>query len=253
NLKNSSRYFSLWGGFSEYTQVVDYNAMVEDGLYCDDGLCTMQAIPESIDPRKAVMIITLKEVYSALERLDVRPGARVAVAGCGPVGLAMVNALKLMKAKYIAVIGHHDDRLAIARKTGANLSVNTRKSDAREVLKNSGIGEFDLYIDAVGKNSLVSEAMSLIRPDGVIGIYGIGLDGQTPVAWDKAPYNFTVRSVQWPVAKREMAVHEKVVNHVLSGGFELDNYVTHILPLEDFNEGFELVRTRQALKVSLYF
>ncbi len=254
SLENSNRYFSLWGGFAEYTRVVDYQAMIADGLHCDEGLCTMQAIPSSIDPQKAVMIITLKEVYSAMRRLGVRPGMRVAVAGCGPVGLAMVNCLKRMGAGAVAMLGHHDDRLAKAQKLGADLAVNTRSEDAEEALKRAGMERLDMYIDAVGRNALVNQALRLVRPDdGVIGVYGIGLDGRTPLALDKAPYNFSIRSVQWPVPALEREAHESVIGTVLDGGFDLDDYVTHVLPVEAFEEGFGYVRDRKALKVSLYF
>ena len=86
------------------------------------------------------------------------------MAGCGPVGLAMVNCLKRIGAGTVAMLGHHDDRLAKARKLGADLAVNTRSEDAEEALKRAGMERLDIYIDAVGRNALVNQALRLIRP-----------------------------------------------------------------------------------------
>ena len=245
---------SLWGSFGEYGRVTDYRAMAGDGMeQADINDISQQVIPSAIDPVDGVMIITLKEVCAAVKRLGVGTGDKVVVSGCGPVGLAMVKFCKLAGASFVALSGHHDGRLEIAGKLGADLAVNSKKENFAEALKKEVPGKLDFYIDAVGRCDIISEALGLIRDDGVIGVYGIGLEEDRGIIWRRGPYNFKIHSVQWPVPEIEASVHEEVIRYVETGEIDLKDFVTHRLPIEDYEKGFELIRNRQCLKVALYY
>ena len=247
-------YHSLWGSFAEYGRVVDYEAMARDhapGTTIDT--ISQQVIPETIDPVDGVMMITLKEVCSAVKRLGVFPGAKVAVTGCGPVGLSMVAFCKLAGASFVAMSGHHDDRMRTACKLGADLVVNSKTADFKSEILKAVPEKLDFYIDAVGRCDVVSEALSLIKDDGVVGVYGIGLEEDKGICWNQGPYNFRLHSVQWPIPEVEASVHDYVVEKVLDHSIDLRDFVTHRLPIQEFQQGFELVRNRKGLKVSLYF
>lgn len=75
-LDNTKQYHSLWGGFAEYGRVLDYEAMIANGIPANLGDISQQVIPEGIDPVEATMLITVKEVYSALKRLGVKKEIR---------------------------------------------------------------------------------------------------------------------------------------------------------------------------------
>jgi len=246
-------YASLWGGFAEYGRVVDYEALVADGMPANVGDITQQVIPEGIDPVDGTMLITVKEVYSALKRLGVGKGHKVAISGCGPVGIAMVKAAKLLGAEFVALSGHHDWRIAIAKKQGADLAINKKQQDFAKAVLEACPEKLDFYIDAVGRCGILSEALGLIKDDAIIGIYGIGIEEDKGIAWNRGPYNFKIHSVQWPIPEREEAVHDEVMQYTLQGDIDLKDFVTHILPIEEFEEGFRLVGSREGLKVVLKF
>lgn len=252
-LSSVEGYNSMWGGFAEYGQVVDNDALVQDGLDNDIGTITQQIIPASLDKKDATMIITLKEVYSALKRLGLYKGASVAVAGCGPVGIAFVQLAKLMGASFVALSGHHDSRIAVAKKVGADLAVNAKREDFAAAVKEAHPAPLDFYIDAVGRTGNITQALSLVREEGIIGLYGIGVEEDKGIGWYTGPYNFKLHSVQWPIPTEEAAIHDDLLAHVLSGAIDLKDYVTHTLPIEAYKEGFDLVNNRQGLKVVLYF
>ncbi|MDL2327212.1 zinc-binding dehydrogenase [Ruminococcaceae bacterium OttesenSCG-928-A11] len=243
---------SLWGSFSEYTVVRDAAAMAADGVAGGEGSVSQQVFPAEINAVDGTMLITLKEVYSALRRLRFPAGATVAIYGGGPVGLAMANCAKLQGAAFVALCDHHDDRLQVARKVGADLAVNAKKQDFVQAVARQA-PKLDYVIDCVGRAGIVSAALGMLREDGVIGLYGIGIEEDKPVCWNAGPYNWMLQSVQWPVNAEEAAVNDAVCGHVLSGGIDLSNYVTHRLPIEEFAQGFDLVKTRAGLKVALCF
>ncbi len=226
--------------------------MTEDGVDNNGEEVSQQVIPREIDPCDGVMLITLKEVYSALKRLMIFPGACVGIVGGGPVGLSMVKCCKLLGAAFVAIADHHSDRPAMAVKLGADLAVNSYEEDFETAVKKQHT-KLDFVIDAVGSCDVISMALRLIRPEGVVGVYGIGMKDQIPVAWSGGPYNWKLQSVQWPVASTEAAVHDEVIRYVLSGDINLKDYVTHVLPIEQYREGFNLIKERKGLKVSLAF
>lgn len=252
-LGDSSKYYSLWGGFAEYTIVKDWKAMEADGVVVEDvSLKTRTIVPPSIDEVDASMLITLEEVYSALKRLGMEAGMRVVVMGCGPVGIAMVNFCKILGAKTIVLGGHHEARMKKALEVGADIAVDTRKEDIVEVVRKH-MGEADLFIDAVGNGSTLSLGLKCIKADGTVGVYGIGLKSSQAVEWDAAPYCWKIHSVQWPDYGHLMTIQEEVLRLVMEGKVKLSDYVTHRLPVERCEEGFDLVKRREGLKVVLTF
>ena len=136
-------------------------------------------------------------IYSALKRLDMRPGLDVVIAGCGPVGIAMANLCRIMGAGKILLGGHHLARMQKALQLGADVAVNTREEDLTSRIREE-MGKAALFIDAVGNGAVLSHGLRSVKPEGVIGIYGIGLHSTQAVAWEDADYCWEIRSVQWP-------------------------------------------------------
>lgn len=247
------KYHSLWGSFAEYGRVTDCQAMKEDGLSYDEGQITQRIVPGDIDPVDATMIITLNENYSALKRLGIFEGAAVAISGCGPVGLSMLRLSKLLGASFVAFSGHHDSRLAVAKKFGADVIVNSKRENFADRVRKEAPRKLDFYIDAVGRCDIISEALGLIKEDGVIGLYGIGLEEDRGIDWFRGAYNWRLHSVQWPIPKWEYEAHEPVVQYIQNGDIDLKDFVSHRLPFDEYEEGFRLVQSREGLKVALYF
>lgn len=245
--------YSRWGGFAEYGVVDDYDACIADGVPAHIDLSTRQVIPADIDPVDAVMIITLKEVAGALARLDLQPGMDVAVVGCGPVGLAMVSLSRQMGARRVVLAGHHEDRLRAAERLGADAAFNTKQVDTVQALRSMFPQGLDLFIDCVGRAQIIDQGMQVVKEEGKIALYGIGLHTGDRIDWDAAPYNFNIHSVQWPIARYERDAHDFVCSLVSEKKLDLREFVSHRLPVEAYAEGFELVRSRAGRKVALVF
>lgn len=252
-LPDSGSYHSLWGGFAEYAMVTDCKAMEADGFPIQDaGAWSKTVVPAGIDSTDACMLITLEEIYSALKRLDMRAGQKVVIAGCGPVGIAMANLCRIMGAGKILLGGHHMARMQKALQLGADAVVNTREEDLTSRIREE-MGKADLFIDAVGNGAVLSHGLRSVKPGGVIGIYGIGLHSTQRVTWEDADYCWEIRSVQWPDYEHLVTIQTEVSDLVLDGKLCLSDYVTHRIPVEDYEQGFELVKNREGLKVVLTF
>ncbi|MBQ4074520.1 MAG: zinc-binding dehydrogenase [Clostridia bacterium] len=253
-LKDTDKYYHGWGGFSERALVTDYFARVEDG---EKGVplshMAEQIVPPDIDPVKAMMIITLKEVFSALNQFGVQEGKTVMINGCGPVGQAMVRFCKLLGVNGLIVSDLDEERLAKAQRLGADILINPAKQDVVSAVRAIYPSGVDLFIDAVGINALINTGFQVIKFNGKICVYGISPKTCTEIDWEKAPYNWSIQFVQKPTFPEEHAVHNRVVEFVRSGAINLDDFVSHVMPVEEFEEGFRLTQSKKATKVALTF
>jgi len=248
------KYYSGWGSFAEYGTVSDYYAMVGDGQKdVFTGHMAQQKVPEDIDPQRALMIITFKEVMSGLKRFGVAPGMDIMINGCGPVGLTMVRICKIFGVKKIVVSDPHSHRRELAASMGADVLVDPAEDDVLAKVKAECKDGLDLFIDAVGRNELMNLGLKLIKFNGKVGVYGIAAKLSAEIDWEQAPYNWDIHFVQWPTFEEEAAVHNQVVELVRCGALDLNDFVTHLLPLEDFQKGIDLVKNKTGLKIALTF
>lgn len=250
--KTGPKYASGWGSFSDRTIAYDYHRMVADGLAdTNEYFIAQQVLPPDIDPVKGVMIITFKEVLTGLKSFGVGKGHSVMVNGCGPVGLSMVRLAKTLGVRRLIASDIDPHRLGLAEKLGADIVINPQKEDVASRVRAVEKGGLDFFIDAVGVNSLMNTGLDLVTFNGKIGVYGISPQCSSLIDWARAPYNWTIQFVQWPNVKTEATLHDEIIRLVRDGYLDLDMFVTHVFPLEDFQKGLDVVKSREALKVSL--
>ncbi|MEN3971048.1 alcohol dehydrogenase catalytic domain-containing protein, partial [Sphingomicrobium sp. XHP0235] len=138
-------YSNLTGGYSggqaEYVRVPFSDVgpiVVPDHLEDDEVLFLSDILPTG---------------WMAAENADIQPDDTVAVWGCGPVGLFAIQSAIVMGAAKVIAIDHYPNRLALAKKMGAE-TLDFHAVDVREALMemSGGIG-VDCVIDAVGMES----------------------------------------------------------------------------------------------------
>lgn len=251
-LNDTPEYYSGWGSFAEYAVVSDYKAMVNDGIpNVFTGHMAQQIVPQDFDPKLALMLITFKEVLSGLKRFGVSEGMSVMVNGCGPVGMSMIRLCKILGVSKLIAADTNNDRLEKAGRLGADITINPLKEDVEAIVKGKVTDGLDIFIDAVGRNELMNLGLKLIKFNGKVAVYGIAPQCNANVDWEAAPYNWDIHFVQWPTFQEEAVVHDRVVEMVKCGALKLEDFVTHVLPLEDFDKGLDLVKSKSGLKISL--
>jgi len=244
---------SGWGSFAEYGVIGDIAAMKADGRddYYDIYLA-QQIVPPNIDPHQGVMLITLKEVLSGLQRFGVGKGDSVLIHGAGPVGLSMIRFASLKGAGPIVVSEPHAGRRERASRLGADAVIDPKSEDLIEKAKSIEPDGFDFVIDAVGINRLMTDSLKLVKFNGKVGVYGIAAETSAQIDWEEAPYNWAIHFVQWPTFEDEAAVHEEVLSLIEEGKLDLSEFVTHVIPgLDAFQAGFDTVSSQEGIKVTI--
>ena len=178
----------------------------------------------------------------------VRPGDSVAVIGLGPVGLCAVQAAILNGAAHVLAIDLVEDRLAMARRFGAQ-SVHLTEDDPRQAAKSITQGRgVDVAIEAVGNPQALELALRLTRKCGTVSLIGVYAERVPEVhlglAWIKA-LNVTMG-------------HANVIGHLdqvlallETGRLDPTPLVTHHMPLAEAQEAYALYDRREALKIVL--
>jgi propanol-preferring alcohol dehydrogenase len=110
--------------------------------------------------------------YKGLKETDARPGEWVAISGVGGLGHVAVQYAKAMGFK-IAAIDIAEDKLALARETGADLAVNALAADAVDkVLTATGGGAHGVLVTAVS-TAAFAQALKMVRRKGTVSLVGL--------------------------------------------------------------------------------
>jgi L-iditol 2-dehydrogenase len=237
---------SMWANMVEYGVLPDYEVMDELGIGGPRYGGNL-SIPPEIDPLDGGVILTLKECFSGIRNFGFQPGQDVLVYGDGPVGLALVNFLRMAGAAWIGCVGHQPLRLQwIASHSQPDLLLNSHQESVPERL---GERRVDLVIDAVGSTAVIKQASHLLKPGGKVGVLGVIKNKDATLSLLDLANHTSVHMLNWPY--REHATHEEIVGLILRGTINPWDYYTHVMAMQEAPRAMEMVKTRQAFKVVL--
>jgi Zn-dependent alcohol dehydrogenase len=184
----------------------------------------------------------------------VRPGERVAVIGCGGVGLSAVLGALSVGATPVIAVDLSEEKLKLARDLGATAGVKwagTPEATAEAVRDASG-GGVDYAIEATGRSEAMLAAFLSCRKRGAAVLIGISrADAVLPLPAIEIP-----RSERRVLGSAYGSVRpERDFPNILrlhaEGRLPLDRLITHRFPLPGTAEALELVRTGRAVRAVL--
>jgi len=188
--------------------------------------------------------------HAVIEQAGVDREEFIVVVGPGPLGLLVTRCCAVFGAKVVtAGIGADEDRLALAAAFGAERTVNVEMEDLPDVVRSmtDGYGA-DTVFECSGAASAVPAALACLRKRGRYVQAGI-LHRQVELDFDDLFFvreltlagSHTSNPVSWVLA----------LNLLAAGKVRLQPLITAELPLAEWRRAFELMRTRQAIKVIL--
>ena len=184
----------------------------------------------------------------------VRPGDRVAVIGCGGVGLSALMAAVAVGAEPVVAVDAVAEKLAVAKDFGATAGIawaGTAEETAEVVREASG-GGVDYAIEATGRPEAMLAAVLSTRPRGAAVLIGIPReDAVVPLPALTMPR--MERRVLGSIYGSSKPERDFPATLELwrAGHLPLDRLVTHRLPLADVRRGFELMQDGSAVRVVL--
>jgi L-iditol 2-dehydrogenase len=194
-------------------------------------------IPPTIDDDDAGLLEALGVAVHAVHLAGVDARTRVAVIGCGPIGLLVIKVLRAHGVEAIAALDPLGHRATAAEAAGAVIDRRAALTDA---------GWVDVVIECAGPDPAVAKAVDLVRPGGRIVLVGIPSSEQTAV-----PASIARRkgvTLQW-CRRMRPADFRQAIDLAAAGRVELGSLITHRFGLDDVDDAFRVLSDRSGLKV----
>ena len=175
-------------------------------------------------------------------------GEDVLITGAGPIGIMAATICKHVGARHVVVTDVNDYRLELARKMGASLAVNVKERSIESTLSELGMNEgFDVGLEMSGNPSAFRDMLAAMNHGGRIGLLGIP-PSDTAIDWNTVIFKGLILK---GIYGREMFETWYKMISMLQSGLDLTPMLTHELPVNDYQRGFDIMRSGQSGKVVL--
>ena len=226
----------------------------ELGVTVDGGMTELVAVPArnvhvlpaGLPFEAAVFADPLACVIRGLEMITVTSGSWVAVLGPGQMGLLATQVIKRILRARVVVIGTRNDRLAIARDMGADEVINLRERDAVAAVRDLTDGGADFVNEAAGTAEALGQAIAMARKGGSV----VMLTVHKQVHVDLEP---AVRGELHLVGAicYSYREYQRALALLARGQVDVSSLRRRVFPLEQAQEAFEFVMSRQGVKAIL--
>src|ERR671918_551237 len=191
-------------------------------------------------------------IGAVINTAKVEAGASVVVFGLGGIGLNVVQGAKMVGANMIVGVDINPAREALARKFGLTHFLNGKDSVA-QIVEITG-GGADYSFECVGNVELMRQALECChRGWGVSVIIGVAGSGQEIKT---RPFQLVTGRVWKGTAfggARGRTEVPKIVDWYMDGKINIDDLITHTMPLEQINEAFELMHKGESIRSVVEF
>src|SRR6187399_1804676 len=195
-------------------------------------------------------------IGAVIKTAKVEPGANVVVFGLGGIGLNVIQGARLVGANMIVGVDINPGRRAIAEKFGMTHFVNPKEigEDLVPYLVNLTKGGADYSFECVGDVKLMRQALECCHKGwGVSVIIGVAPAG-TEIS--TRPFQLVTGRV-WKGSAfggaRGRTDVPRIVDWYMQGKIQIDDLITHTLPLERINEGFDLMHAGKSIRTVVVY
>jgi len=182
----------------------------------------------------------------------VEEGSSIMVIGCGGIGINAVHAASIAKARTIIAVDKLEEKLEVAKRFGATHTVNSSKLDLNQELeKLTNQQGLDYAIDAVGKKETMEVAYNSVKKtSGKAILCGVpNPPGQT-IELDPFPLYYGRQLVGTSGGETNPDIDfDDYCSMYIDGVLKLDDMISHVLSLDDINEGIELMKAGKCIRI----
>jgi L-iditol 2-dehydrogenase len=205
----------------------------------------LHPLPATLSDEDGAMLEPLGVALHAMDLGHVRAGATVAVHGCGPIGLLLVQLLAVTGGRVVAVdpLPH---RRSAAGDLGADVGLSPDEADDPQVLADALQGHgADVAFEVAGTDSAVDGALAAARPGGRVVLVGIPDEDRTSFRASVARR----KGLTMLLSRRMGEVYPRAIRLVERGLVDVRAVVTHRFDLGDAPGAFAEAAARTGHKV----
>ena len=190
-------------------------------------------------------------IGAVINTAQVEPGARVVVFGLGGIGLNVIQGARMAGAEMIVGVDLNPNRKAMAEKFGMTHFVNPTEvaGDLVPYLVDLTRGGADYSFECIGNVKVMRQALECCHRGWgqsiIVGVAGAGQEIAT------RPFQLVTGRVWKGTAfggARGRTDVPRIVDWYMDGRINIDDLITHVLPFEQINEGFDLMRRGELIR-----
>ena len=220
------------GCFAEYLVIPAFNAF---------------KIPDNISDDLASIFDPFGNAVHTALSFDL-VGEDVLVSGAGPIGIMAAAVAKHVGARNVVITDVNEYRLELARKMGITRAVNVAKENLNDVMAELGMTEgFDVGLEMSGAPPAFRTMLDTMNHGGRIAMLGIPPSDMS-IDWTKVIFKgLFIKGIYG----REMFETWYKMAALIQSGLDLSPIITHRFSIDDFQKGFDAMRSGQSGKVIL--
>ncbi|MBO1519876.1 L-threonine 3-dehydrogenase [Oceanisphaera pacifica] len=220
------------GAFAEYLVIPAFNAF---------------KLPDEVtDDLAAIFDPFGNAVHTALS-FDL-VGEDVLITGAGPIGIMAAAVARHVGARHVVITDVNEYRLDLARQMGVTRAVNVAEQSLTEVMTELGMTEgFDVGLEMSGVPAAFNDMLINMNHGGKVAMLGIP-PADMAMDWTQVIFKGLVIK---GVYGREMFETWYKMASLIQSGLDLSPMVTHHFKVDDFQQGFDTMRSGQSGKVIL--
>lgn len=220
------------GAFAEYLVLPAVNAF---------------KLPDSISDEQAVIFDPLGNAVHTALSFDL-VGEDVLITGAGPIGAMAAAVARHAGARHVVVTDVNPYRLSLAERLGATRTVRVDQESLRAVMANLGMSEgFDVGLEMSGSPAALAQMLDTINHGGKLALLGIP-PGTMAVDWSQVIFKgLTLKGIYG----REMFETWYKMASLVQAGLDPTPIITHRFAIDDFEQGFAVMRSGESGKVVL--
>ena len=206
-----------------------------------DAMANLAPIPDALTDEQVLMCPDIMSTgFAGAESGRIRLGDIVAVFAQGPIGLCATIGAKLSGATQIFAVDGLPERLAMARRLGADVTINYKECDPVRAIRDATGGRgVDVAIEALGTQETLESCLRVLRPGGTLsslGVYSSKLE--LPLdAFAAGLGDHTLVTTLCPGGKERM---RRLMSVLAAGRADLKPLVTHRFTLAEIESAYDL-------------
>lgn len=203
-------------------------------------------LPDSLDIVDGALLEPLGIALHAADLGGIKPGMRVGVFGCGPIGLLLVQLARLTGATQIIATDRLPHRLEAAREFGATRVFQADQgAEHRDIWAATAQEGVDVVFEVAGEEVAVETAIASAAPGATVVLVGIPADEHTSFhAATARRKGLTIK-----LCRRMKHTYPRAIRLVETGRVDLRSLVTHRFPMDEYEQAFAVAAQREGLKV----
>jgi (R,R)-butanediol dehydrogenase/meso-butanediol dehydrogenase/diacetyl reductase len=212
-------------------------------------------LPDGVSTEHAALTDPFSVGLHAVRRSGLEPSDDVAVFGCGPIGLTLVQVIRAAGASQVYAVEPRETRRKLAAECGADILINPMTDDPGDVIRSDTRGGVATAFEVAGIDATVNQALESTRRGGdvtIISLFEDAIEFQpNNIVLGERTVTGTLAFLGGPLSDREFTM---TLQDFATGVFDPEILITDRIELERTEEGFErlLDKTSEQVKILVH-